>query len=138
MDMHRIGGNALPMAKTPKHPGKRAVPGRRNRPEDDRRTFPPLPLKAWFKLCRVKQRQVADAIGTDESHLSLIASGRRAYMRHHLEDIAEFLSQYAKREITPAMLLNPPGEQQLADIISRMPPERQRRAARVLEAMDDE
>lgn len=127
----------LPMAKGRKNKGMErsrtsALPDRNSQ---DRRVYPPIPLKAWFKHVGVKAREVAEAIGVDESTLSLIASGRRDYMRHHLEDIAEFLSKRARREITPDMLLRPPGARPSLDaIISQIEDADVPRVTSVLEA----
>lgn len=100
----------------------------------ERRSFPPLPLKPWFKLAGVKQRHVAEAINLDESQLSLVRSGKRPYLRTHLEDMAVFLSTKAEMTITPDMLLLPPGEPSIMRVIARLDAAGQRRAARTLEA----
>lgn len=120
-----------PMAKSPKKPP--APPAEAD--EDERVTFPPLPLKAWFKRYHVRAYQVADYIGVQESHLSNIAGGKRPYLRTHLEGIARYLSEISGGDvITPSMLLHPPAEKSLADVISRIPAEQHGRAAAVLDA----
>lgn len=121
--------HALPMAKRAK--GNQS---RKAAPPVTRRKFPPIPLMAWFKRVGVKQREVADAIGADASTLSLVGSGAREYMRHHLEDVAAFLTERAGYTITPSMLLHPPAEPSLAAIISTMNTRKQRWAARMLNA----
>lgn len=134
MDAGTEACHPLPMAKKVK--GLRGLAVERHIQE--RRKFAPIPLKSWFKKLGVKQREVAEAIKADESTLSLVAKGTRQYMRHHLEDIAAFLSQRSGREITPAMLLHAPVEPTLQEIIVKMTPGEQRKAAKMLEAFKGE
>lgn len=129
MDMHSFGCDPLPMAKRPGSTRKTELTASKGRA-----IFDPLPLPEWFKAAGVNARQVAEAIEVSESHLSLIASGKRPYMRHHLEGIADFLTQKSGREITPAMLLHPPGDPALSLVITKLTPDEQRRAAAMLEA----
>lgn len=100
----------------------------------DRREFPPLPLKGWFKACGVRARHVAEAINIQESHLSNIGKGIRPYLRGHLEDIAAFLSERTGRPITPAMLLTPPGDPDLVALASEVDPAMKDAAALALTA----
>lgn len=145
MVFHMAACDPLPMAKKSAvrrigHRGQRAAAVRRERRErqpaiNDRRSYGPLrSFPLWFKLAGVRARQVADAIDENESHLSNIINGRRDYMRHHLEGIAVFLSEKIGRRITPAMLLHPPADPDLAVLAAQVDPALKDRAAHALEA----
>lgn len=132
MDTHNLRSHHLPMAK--KRGKTRYLPPKGAAYETQRRLYPPTPLKQWFKKFKIKQYKVAAGIGVDESSLSQVVSGKRPYLRHHLEDISLFLTKETGRRITPSMLLSPPADDDLVLKVQQLSPEDQKRALRVLEA----
>lgn len=113
MDLGIGGCDPFPMGK---RPIKHDTPRKRLRAA--KATFDPLPWKSWFKLCGVKQREVAEAIGEEEGHISNMNAGRRKYMRPHLEKMSRFLSEKSGRKIEPWMLLLEPDDPRLAVLLA--------------------
>lgn len=108
------------MAKTRIRPRARRAP---------RPTYQPLYLVEWLKLFGKTQRQAAEATGISESHLSLIASGKRQFTQENLEKLAAFLG------IDRGMLLYPATERPIGALLGAMTADERARAARVLRAM---
>ncbi len=108
--------NHLPMAKRPPDP-------------PPRRRYHPLPIIEWIEFLGLTQRKVAEDVGISESHLSLIAAGKRPYNQRILEAIAESLG------IHPAQLHHPPTERPLWQLINELDSDQQRTAKRLLEAL---
>ena len=120
MDRRPAADKHLPMAKkvrqAPKILAKRPV---------WQRMF----LTEWLEFTKKTQRQAAEATEISESHLSLIANGKRQYTQENLEKLAKFLG------IEPGELLYPPDQSPLGRVILEMTPEERATAARVLAAM---
>ncbi len=107
----------LPMAKIPR------------RPTLARRVWRRIYLAEGLEVTGKTQRQVAEATGISESHLSLIASGKRQYTQQNLERIAEQL------RIEPGELLYPPDRSPLGRLILQMTQDEREQAARVIAAI---
>lgn len=69
-------------------------------------------------------------------------TGKRSYLRSHLEDMAQYLTVNCGKPITPDMLLRPPAavtpmEPELIQVLNKFNAERQKRIAKMLEAMGE-
>lgn len=135
MDVENDLLHPLPVAKVGPKSFDRSKGTKR---QEARPVFNPLPLPEWFDHAGVTARQVSEAIGIGESHLSNIAGGKRPYLRPHLEAIAAFLSGKLGRTVFPSQLLHPPGEEPLQVTISRLPERERRRISAIVAAFEQD
>lgn len=117
MDATLGEGNHLQMAKV-----------QRQRPPG-RPRYRRLYISEWIEYLGRKQREVAEAAGVSESHLSLLASGQRPYVQGMVERIADALG------IQPGRLFWPPPNAPLWAIVSELNPQEVEQATRILAAL---
>lgn len=88
-----------------------------------------LYIYEWIEALGLNQRQVAERAGIGESHLSLLASGNRAYVQGTLERIASAMG------LERGQLFYPPPGRSLWAAIADLTDEQQQTVLRLIDAL---
>lgn len=98
-------------------------------PKKARPVWNRLFIAEWIEGLGLKATTVADKAGISESHLSLLAAGKRAYTQPMLEKLAKAMG------ITAGHFFYRPGDPGLLAAMERLSEADRRRAAKMIEAL---
>lgn len=100
----------------------------RLKPDENRRPSK-LYLHAWLSKKEITAESLAEKLNTSKSVISKLANGRQQYTQEWLERMAFVF------ECEPTALLRDPEIESADEIVSKLSPEAQRRAIKVLKAL---
>lgn len=107
------------------------LPMAKRAPKKARPVWTRLFINEWLEALGLKAVQVCDKAGISESHLSLLAAGKRAYTQPMLEKLSKAMG------IAPGALFHRPGAPSVLAALERLSEADRARAARMIEAMAD-
>lgn len=97
-----------------------------------RKTWTPLYINEWLDALKLKAVTVCERADISESHLSLLAAGKRAYTQPMVEKVAKAMG------IEAGWLFHRPGDPDLLAAMDRLSPADKAKAARMIAALADE